>query len=239
MPEMRADTFHLFAFLPKELRLQIWNYALKARVIALHRTNDRLKGRGIYYPMRVATVGFIALSTNHPSYDILRLVCPEAQLVCQRRFIDFEIWDVRKSCLGTPYDPVRDVVYFSHSIDWSILLDFTTQHPAEANSLLTIALPSIISSAMISRKDILAGLHAFENLMEVIIVVGNAGIHRESVSWLGGTQTKDSWLLPRSAEEALEQLRDEKWPDWKIPIVTVVRSPEDILTKDRTPMWTS
>ena len=136
-----ANVFHLFPSLPTELRLQIWHNAPKPHFIALHRTTDRLKGRGIYYLMRVATVGFIALSSIHHSYVILRLVCSEARLVCRRRFTKFEISDVRKGCPGTPYDPIHDVLYFSHSVEPSILLDFATQHPAEANSLLAIALP--------------------------------------------------------------------------------------------------
>jgi hypothetical protein len=234
---VQPDTFHLFALLPKELRLQIWNYALKARVIPLHRTSDPFKGRGVYFHMRISTVGFMALTTNHPSLDILRHVCPEAQLVCRRRFVDFDVWDLRKNCLGTLYDPARDVVYFSHSIDAGTLEEFAAQHPLQASRCRFLALPGIISSVRASRREILATLHTFENLVEVIIIVGSAGVDGDGVSWLGGTEMKGRWELPRSAEETLEQLKNDMWPDWKIPIVTVVRSQEDILSNERMAIW--
>jgi hypothetical protein len=230
-----ANSFHLFALLPKELRLQIWNSALENRVIPLYRINDSVKGRGILYPMRIAIAGFMALTRSHPSLETFRRVCPEAKAVCDRRFMVLEVWDARKMGFGTPYDPLQDILFFTHSIDASILLDFATLHPMEATRLHTIALPSLITSERVSRRETLAALHAFDNLEEVIIVVGNAP-NETTVSWLGAIG-KDPWVLPHSAEETLAQLRMDRWPDWKLPTVTLVLCQEDIRNGERIASW--
>lgn len=230
-----ANSFHLFAHLPKELRLQIWNSALEKRVIPLYRTKDSVKGRGVLYPMRIAIAGFMALNSSLMSLETFRRVCPEAKAVCDRRFMVLEVWDARKMGFGTPYDPIRDVLFFTHSIDASILLDFVSQHPMQATRLHTLALPSLITSERASRKEALAALHAFDNLKEVVIVVGNSP-HEGTVSWLGGTG-KEGWVLPHSAEDTLAQLRMERWPDWKIPTITLVMYQEDICSGERIASW--
>jgi len=179
--------------------------------------------------MRITTVGFIALTTKHPSLDALRRVCPEVQLLCRSLYREFEVWDVRKNCSGTPYDPMRDVVFFSDPINPSIMLAFASQHPLESSSLRTIALPSIRSSELVSREEVLAALHIFENLKEVIIIAGNGRVQNAGLSWLGGSDGINDWTLPGSVEDALEELKENKWPEWRIPVVTIVKSQEDIL----------
>jgi len=70
--------------------------------------------------MRITTVGFIALTTStHLSTPFA--VSSEVQLYAEA-CIGVEVWDVRKNCSGTPYDPMRDVVFFSDPINPSIML---------------------------------------------------------------------------------------------------------------------
>jgi hypothetical protein len=232
-------TFTLFSSLPKELRLQIWALALEPCVITLHRNTDRNRGR-YYFPFNAVTIKiplFMTLTTCHPSLDVIQRVCAESKLFCRRRYMELGVWDIRKNCLGTHYDPNRDVVYFSHHINPLVLQDFAAQYPVETSCMETIALPGRISSTVFSRTDVLATLHVFEKLKEVIIVLGNATRGHGHIyepgqreSWLGGDQ-KPVWTLPDDAERVLERIKREKWPDWKPPIVTVVASQEDILSR--------
>jgi len=226
----RKDVFTIFASLPKELRLQIWTQALEPRVIPLHRIEDRFKaGRPVYYPRTRTSINYMALSTNHPSLDKIRRVCPEAQLLCQRSYVDWEVWDVRRNQMGTPYNPDRDVIYFSYHISASVLMDFVKEFPMETSSMRTIALPGVLFPETASRVEVLAALHAFEKLSEVIIVLGKATEKVTSNAlWQGGSGKKDAWVLPHGAQAALQRLKDERWPHWKLPIVTIAKSQEDI-----------
>jgi hypothetical protein len=230
-------TFTLFSSLPKELRLQIWGAALNSRVIVLHRNTDRNVAR-YYFPF--GTVGFkipsfMALTTHDPSLEVIRRVCAESLLFCRRRYMELEVWDIRQNCLGTFYDPHYDVIYFSHNINPQRLQDFAAQFPVETSLMETIALPGRISPSMFSRTDVLATLHIFDNLKEVIIVLGNVSRtddHHDPgtpqrESWLGGDQ-KALWTLPHDAERYLERVKSEKWPDWKLPTISIVASQEDI-----------
>lgn len=233
-----AETFTLFSSLPKELRLQIWGAALNPSVIALHRDSGSGKAR-YFFPFGAVAIKippFTALTTHDPSLDVIQRVCAESLLFCRRRYMELEVWNLRKNCLGTFYDPHYDVICFSHKVNPMLLQEFAAQYPVETSFMETIALPGRISPAMFSRTDVLAALHIFENLKEVIIVLGNvshADDHREPSSshgdtWLGGDENS-LWTLPHDAERALERIKSEKWPDWKPPRVTIVASQEDIL----------
>lgn len=150
--------------------------------------------------------------------------------------MDLQVWNVQKNHMGMPFDPARDVVYFSYAVNPSTLIDFEAQYPIEASKIRTIALPRTISPDNSSRHDILAALHFFEQLTEVIIVLGitrsETGSRVGTDSWEGGLFTgRDRWTFPRSVEESLEKLKKERWPDWKLPVVTIVNSQEDIMRR--------
>jgi len=171
----------------------------------------------------------MALSTNHRSLDILQRVCPEAQLLCQRSYLEWEVWDTKKNQMGTPYSPERDVIYFSAQIGASILQDFADQFPLETSTMRAIALPGVLDPEKPSRLETLAALHAFEKLREVVIVLGKASPENTtSVLWQGGSALKSPWALPAGIEDALKQLKKERWPDWTLPIVTIVKSQAEI-----------
>jgi hypothetical protein len=173
----------------------------------------------------------MALSTSHPSLNVIRHVCAEAHLFCRRSYIEWEVHDVRKNQMGTPFCPGHDVIYFSNSINASVLRDFAYEFPVETYSMKSLALPGVLFPETASRVEVLAALHEFEQLREVIIVLGKATTGKEALgsSWQGGSHLKDPWLLPRGAQDALEQLKNEKWPNWKLPTVTIVKSQEDIM----------
>jgi hypothetical protein len=181
-------------------------------------------------------LNWLALTTNYPSFDALNQACPESQFVCRRRFIEFEIWDVYKSRLGTPYDASHDVLSFCSPVDASTLLDFVNQYPTETFRLRTLALPGILSPEQIPHRDLLACLHEFDNLVNVIVVIGSARTTPASGSWQqdnqGNIREYPSELSYRVGE-TLRQMKNNIWPDWKIPVVTVVRSHEDILCDQR------
>lgn len=231
-----ADTFPLFSSLPKELRLQIWGAALKPRVIVLHRNTDRSRAR-YYYPFgRVAfkIPSFTALTTHDPMVDVMQRVCAESLLFCRRHYMDLEVWNIRKNGLGTFYDPHSDVICFSHHVNPVLLQDFAAQYPVETSSMETIALPGRISPAMFSRTDVLFALHLFENLKEVIIVLGSVshaddphepGSHKDS--WIG-EDGDPLWVRSQDAQRVLERIKTDKWPDWVPPRVTIVATQEDI-----------
>jgi hypothetical protein len=108
MDSSQGDTFTLFSLLPKELRIQIWNYALSPRVISFHRDRDR----GRYVSARA--VKFMALTTFNPSLEIIPRVCAESLTIFQKKYMEWDVWDVRKGVSTTKFDPDHDVVYFSH-----------------------------------------------------------------------------------------------------------------------------
>lgn len=183
--------------------------------------------------MPVKVPSFMALTTHDPSLEVIQRVCAESQLFCRRRYMELYVWDVRKNCLGTFYDPHYDVINFSHHINPLLLRDFASQYPVETSSMETIALPGRISPANVSRVDVLGALHIFENLKEVIIVLGKGSRANDEVgtpereNWIGG-DGNSVWTLPDDAERVLEKFKSEKWPDWKPPTVTIVASQEDI-----------
>lgn len=229
------DTFTLFSSLPKELRLQIWEASLNPTVIVLHRSRDRTR---YYFPFSAVAFkspSFMSLSTDDRSLDVIPRVCAESLLFCQKRYMELEVWDLRRNRLGTYYDPHRDVIFFSHHISPALLQDFADQYPVETSYMETIALPGRISPAMFSRADVLTALHNFENLKEVIIVLGSASDDRHE----SGVPHGDTWLenplwtLPDDAQRVLQRIKAEKWPDWKPPRVAIVGSQEDILSKRR------
>jgi hypothetical protein len=92
-----------------------------------------------------------------------------------------------------------------------------------------IALPGVLSPETPSRLETLAALHDFEKLREVVIVLGKAKPENTtSVLWQGGSALKTPWALPGGIEDALKQLKKERWPDWKLPTVSIVKSQEEI-----------
>ena len=197
---------------------------------------------GIVSPFNMISRNFMALTTSHRSLDVIRRVCAESQLFCGRLYKELDVWDVRNNCLGTFYRPGYDVIYFSNHINPAQLMDFAALFPVEARGMNKIALPGRISSSMVSRPAILASLHDFENLNEVIIVLGNVarenGPRRASdtqtESWLGG-DNKTVWTLPDDAQRVLDNLKKERWPDWKLPSIRVVGAQEDILSSRSIP----
>lgn len=229
-----ADTFTSFSLLPKELRLQIWGAALNPRVIVLHRNSDRSKAQQYYFPFsRVAfkIPLFMALTTHDPSLDVIQRVCAESMLFCRRRYMELEVWDIRKNCLGTFYDPHYDVIYFSH-VNPVVLQEFATQYPVETCSMETLAFPGRISPAMFSKVDVLTALRIFANLKEVIIVLGSVSRgdddHELAEDTLFGGDETSLWARSRNVEKMLERMKFEKWPDWTPPTVITVESQEDI-----------
>ena len=174
----------------------------------------------------------MALTTKDISYDFIRRACPEAQILCQKRYLDFEVWDVKKNRLGTPYSPETDIIYFSGNINASVLLDFAACFPIEAARMKCIALPGVLVPETTSRVDVLAALHAFEGLSRVILVHGNGASSKEPHSLWDGegdlVQPKEPWSLPGSVIDALQQLKRDKWQDWIVPKVVVVHSQEGI-----------
>ena len=174
----------------------------------------------------------MALSTNDVSFDLIRRACPEAEILCQKRYLDWEVWDVRKNRLGTPYSPESDIIYFSGNINASVLLDFADRFPIVATRMKCIALPGVLVPDTTSRVDVLAALHAFEGLRRVIIVQANGESSREAHAlWCGEghmVQTKEPWSLPGSVDDALRRLQRDKWQDWTVPRVVVVHSQEGI-----------
>lgn len=177
----------------------------------------------------------MSLASGDGSLDVIPHVCAESQLFWRRRYMELEVWDLRRNRLGTYYDPYRDVIFFSHHISPDLLQDFAEQHPVEACYMNTIALPGRISPATFARADVLASLHNFENLKEVIIVLGNASDDlRKSGRTQGDTWLDNPlWTLPLDAQRVLDRMKLEKWPDWNPPTVTVVGSQDDILSGRR------
>ena len=235
-----ADTFTLFSSLPKELRLQIWGATLNQTVIVLHRSSDRARYYFPFSDVAFKSPSFMALTNHDPALDTIPRVCAESLLFCRRLYMELEVWDLKKNRLGTYYCPHYDVVYFAHHISPVLLQDFADQYPVETSSMETIALPGRISPAMFSRADVLTTLHHFESLKEVMIVLGGASLTDDrhdpraphGDTWLGG-DTNPLWTLPDDAQRVLERIKIEKWPDWKLPKVTIVGSQEDILSSRR------
>ena len=174
----------------------------------------------------------MALTTNDNSFNLIRRACPEAQILCQKRYLDWEVWDVRKNCMGTPYSPESDIIFFSGNINESVLLDFAARFPIETARVKCIALPGVLIPETTSRVDVLAALHAFEGLRRVIIVQGTGLSSRELYSLWNGDGTmvkaKEAWILPGGVTDALQQLKQDKWHDWTLPKVIVVSSQEGI-----------
>lgn len=240
MLDSSQATFQLFPLLPKELRLKIWNYALSPCVISFHRDRDR----GRFADKR--TVKFMALTTLNPSIEIIPRVCAESFAFSQKRYMEWEVWDIRKNVSTTKFDPDHDVVYFSHefarNIDHMLLREFASQYPTQAKIIKTLALPAAFSSGALSGMDILKSLRLFESLTELVIVLGYSygrglvesipvpGISR-SVIWGEGSEIgRDAWILPDGAQEGLETLKRVHWPDWKIPKVSVAKFLDEVLS---------
>lgn len=225
--------FPHFGLLPKEIRLQIWTSALKPRVIPLHRSTDRTQWRGSYFPTKRMPAVYMALNTNDVSYGLIRRACPEAELLCRKRYIDWQVWDLRKNHLGTPYSPHSDIIYFSGTINATVLLEFASRFPEETCRMKDIALPGVLVPATDeSREDVLAALRAFEGLRRLIIVMANGESCREPhMLWDGEghlVRSRETWTLPTSVVDTFHQLKRDRWHDWKIPQVIIVPSQESI-----------
>jgi len=66
-----------------------------------------------------------------------------------------------------------------------------------------------------------------KGLKEVFVVDEETGQSRSSEIWCGynGRPSK----LPEDAQSELERLKRERWPEWNIPTIKVVRRWEKIL----------
>jgi hypothetical protein len=234
----QGDTFTKFPLLPKELRLKIWTYALTPRVISFHRDRDR----GHFVGDRAYK--FMALTTLNPSHEIIPRVCVESSAISQKRYMDWEVWDIRKNVSTTKFDPDHDVVYFSHEFaratDHLLLRDFAGQFSTQIKHIRTLALPAVFFSDAIAGMDVLKSLRPFDNLTELVIVLGYSsgqglvgsipGISR-SVAWGERSQSEtEVWMLPDGVQQALELLKRENWPDWKIPKVSVAKFLDEVLS---------
>jgi hypothetical protein len=52
-----------------------------------------------------------------------------------------------------------------------------------------------------------------------------------SMVWSGGSDaSKEVWNLPGGAEDTLETLRRDQWPDWKIPKVAIAKFLDEVLS---------
>lgn len=71
--------------------------------------------------------------------------------------------------------------------------------------------------------QILEALHGFQSLKELIIVRAGG---ESGQPWKDGDKVLK---LPEDVDKALRRLKEEKWPEWRVPIVKVVDSEEDIL----------
>lgn len=236
----QGDTFTLFPLLPKELRVQIWNHALSPRVIPFHRDRDQ----GRFAGTRPAK--FMALTTFNPSLEIIPRVCAESLAIFQKKYMEWDVWDVRKGVSVTKIDPDQDVVYFSHgfagNIDHKLLGEFASQYPIQTKRIKTLALPAILSSDAISGVEILKSLRLFPCVNKLIIVLGHTygpGLQGGdpvldfSRSMLWGERSESGrgvWNLPDGAQDALETLKREQWPDWKIPEVVIAKFLDDVLS---------
>lgn len=188
----------------------------------------------------------MALTTLSPSLEIVPRVCAESFAVSRKRYMDWEVWDIRKNVSTTKFDPDHDVVYFSHefarNIDHVLLREFADQYPTQAKQIRTLALPAVFSSVAISGMDVLKSLRRFENLRELVIVLGYShgpvfvegrpflSVSR-SITWGERSESgREVWVLPGGVQEALEFLKREHWPDWKIPKVSVAKFLDDVLS---------
>jgi hypothetical protein len=188
----------------------------------------------------------MALTTFNHSLEIIPRVCAESLAIFQNKYMEWDVWDVRKGVSVTKFDPDHDVVYFSHgfagNIDHKLLGEFASQYPIQTKRIKTLALPAVLSSDAISGVEILKSLRLFQSLTKLIIVLGHTygrGIEGNipalnfawSMVWSGGSDaSKEVWNLPGGAEDTLETLRRDQWPDWKIPKVAIAKFLDEVLS---------
>jgi hypothetical protein len=236
----KSGTFAKFPFLPKELRLKIWNYALSPRVISFHRDRDR--GRVV----DIRAVKFVALTTPNSSLEIIPRVCAESFALFQKRYLEWEVWDVRKNVSTTRFDPNHDVIYFSHefarNIDHVLLREFAAQFPTQVTEIKTLALPAVFSLKTISGNEALKCLQLFKALSELVIVMGYGrrqspeegillpSISRSTALGQGSESGREVLVLPDGVQQALELLKRNHLPDWKVPKVSVAKFLDEVLS---------
>jgi hypothetical protein len=121
------------------------------------------------------------------------------------------------------------------------LEEFASQYPIPAKRIKTLALPAVLSSDAISGVEILKSLRLFQSLNKLIIVLGHTygpGLEGNtqalSFSWsmLWNERSEGSkgvWNLPDGAQDALEALQKEQWPEWKIPKVAIAKFLDEVL----------
>jgi hypothetical protein len=184
----------------------------------------------------------MALTTPNPSLEIIPRVCAESFAVSQKRYMEWEVWDVRKGVSTTQFDPDHDVVYFSHefarNIDHILLREFASQYPIQTKRIKSLALPAVFSSGAISGMDVLKSLRLFETLTNLVIVLGysyskgsnSVSSISRSVMWGERSESgEEVWELPEGVQGALETLKRHNWPEWKTPKVSVATFLDEVL----------
>jgi hypothetical protein len=231
---LQNGTFSLFPLLPKELRAQIWNYALKPSVVTLYRDRDR----GRYANSKAIT--FVAVTIFNPSLETIPRVCAESLAVFKKRYNQWDVWDVRKSVSSINFGPAHDVLYLhrtTNDVDHRLLDEFASQYPTQAKQIQTLALPASLSSGSTSGIEILKALHEFEALKKLVIVLGQAYGSREAYQtpflwsgmWSELSEGYGVWDLPDGPQDALTKLQKEQLPDWKVPRVSVAKFLNDVI----------
>ena len=212
--------FVFFPRLPKELRVKIWEYALRPRVIPLHRSNAR------FNTFNRRSV-FLSLTTTHQCLQAIPRACAESLSVFRKNYRDWPIWNFQKTAYSTAYDPRNDVVFFTVHSHQRYLEEFILQYPEETRLMQTVALASCFTDGERYTASILAYLRAFENLREIFIVLGE---RRKPQNVSGVDDDREPFIILEEAMKTLEGWKSERWPDWNIPVIRIVKSHHDILT---------
>jgi len=122
-----------------------------------------------------------------------------------------------------------------------LLREFAAQYPIQTKQIKTMAIPAMFPSVVLSVVEVVKSLRLFEGLTELVIVLGYtarpaneegiaAPIFSPSGMWGEGSNSgREIWALPDDPNEALQSLKRESWPDWKIPTVSVTRYLEGVL----------
>ena len=189
----------------------------------------------------------MALTTLSLSHEIIPRVCAEATAIFQKRYKEWQVWDIRRNMSSIKFDQEHDVVYFSHefarNVNHQLLHEFALQFPAQTKQIRTLALPAVFFSGAKEGMDVLRSLRYFEHLTELVIVLGysagqglagNIPGMQSSALWAAlwaesSERGHQNWVFPDAVDCSLEYLKQDYWPDWKIPRVSVVTFLDEVL----------
>ncbi|KAL3425051.1 hypothetical protein PVAG01_04332 [Phlyctema vagabunda] len=205
--------FTVFHRLPKELRLLIWFHALVPRVISLHR-RDITSGNG--------TLAFLSQAPTDPIVIWVALACVESCRVVQSQYLEWQLSDFFRDISNSMICPLHDVVYFPYEYHAPTLLSLTLKFPKQMQRLRALALPSESCNDSDDALQVLEILHDMENLKELIIV------KKDGVKPWG--ESERVWVLPGDIKKSLAGLKKNKWPEWKLPVIKMVSTENEILT---------